>query len=238
MCKPGSGRCGHRPLRSVYRQDFVGGDAHIAPRPLQGARKNGRGRTPPLRKGCKRCGEVKNPPVTASPCQPPLGKGPRGRGMRIATASLRTGLAMTWFLQEVRWAGRCGHRPLRSVYRQDFVGGDAHIAPRPLQGARKNGRGRTPPLRKGCKRCGEVKNPPVTASPCQPPLGKGPRGRGMRIATASLRTGLAMTWFLQGAGARPAGGQGRSPLRDHFGFIYIGKFIFPRQKRKIHEYIV
>ena len=98
--------------------------------------------------------------------------------MRIATAGLRTGLAMTWFLQEVRWAGRCGHRPLRSVYRQDFVGGDAHIAPRPLQGARKNGRGRTPPLRKGCKRCGEVKNPPVTASPCQPPLGKGAKGAG------------------------------------------------------------
>ena len=143
MCKPGSGRCGHRPLRSVYRQDFVGGDAHIAPRPLQGARKNGRGRTPPLRKGCKRCGEVKNPPVTASPCQPPLGKGPRGRGMRIATASLRTGLAMTWFLQEVRWAGRCRYRPLRRF--------DKKVP---------------------------VKNPPVTASPCQPPLGKGAKGTG------------------------------------------------------------
>ena len=30
--------------------------------------------------GYKRCGEVRYPPVMASPCQPPLGKGPRGRG--------------------------------------------------------------------------------------------------------------------------------------------------------------
>ena len=30
----------------------------------------------------------RNPPVTASPCQPPLGKGPRGRG-RIVTGALR-----------------------------------------------------------------------------------------------------------------------------------------------------
>ena len=30
--------------------------------------------------GCKRCGEVRNPPVTASPCQPPLGKGAEGTG--------------------------------------------------------------------------------------------------------------------------------------------------------------
>ena len=32
----------------------------------------------------------------------------------------------------------------------------------------------------------------------------------MRIATASLRTGLAMTVFLQGAGARPGGRTGAS----------------------------
>ena len=30
--------------------------------------------------GYKRCGEVRNPPVTASPCQPPLGKGAKGAG--------------------------------------------------------------------------------------------------------------------------------------------------------------
>ena len=38
-----------------------------------------------------------------------------------------------------------------------------------------------------------MRNPPVTASPCQPPLGKGAMGTGVRIATASVRTGLAMT---------------------------------------------
>ena len=31
----------------------------------------------------------KNPPVTASPCQPPLGKGAKGTGVRIATGALR-----------------------------------------------------------------------------------------------------------------------------------------------------
>ena len=46
--------------------------------------------------------------------------------------------------------------------------------------------------------------PPVTALLCQPSLGKGPRGRGMRIATTSLRTGLAMTWLFTGGA-----GQGR-----------------------------
>ena len=68
----------------------------------------------PLRKRYKGCRGERNPPVTASPCQPPFRQGgPRGRGMRIATASLRTGLAMTVFLQEVRWAGRCGERTER-----------------------------------------------------------------------------------------------------------------------------
>ena len=37
------------------------------------------------------------------------------------------------------------------------------------------------------------RNPPVTATPCQPPLGKGAEGTGERIATASVRTGFAMT---------------------------------------------
>ena len=45
----------------------------------------------------------RNPPVTALPCQPPLGKGAWGRGTRIATASVRTGFAMTGVLQGVRW---------------------------------------------------------------------------------------------------------------------------------------
>ena len=56
------------------------------------------------------------------------------------------------------------------------------------------------------RRCGAGKNPPVTASPCQPPLGKGAEGTGMRIATTSLRTGLAMTWFIMGESHLVGGG--------------------------------
>ena len=46
----------------------------------------------------------------------------------------------------------------------------------------------------GYKRCGEVRYPPVTASPCQPPLGKGAMGTGGRIAKpVTSVTGFAMT---------------------------------------------
>ena len=84
-------------------------------------------------------------------------------------------------------------------------------------------------------RCGEESPSHGFAVPA--PFRQGGQGDGgCRLPRALCA--LALTVFLQGAGARPAGGQGRSPLRDHFGFIYIGKFIFPRQKRKIHEYIV
>ena len=48
----------------------------------------------------RRCGAGKNPPVTALSCQPPLGKGAEGTGMRIATAGVRTGFAMTGFCRE------------------------------------------------------------------------------------------------------------------------------------------
>ena len=44
------------PCRGV-RENLIRADAYIAPRPLQGARESGRGRTPPLRMGCKGCGE-------------------------------------------------------------------------------------------------------------------------------------------------------------------------------------
>ena len=47
-----------------------------------------------------------NPPVTALPCQPPLGKRAMGTGGRIATASVRTGFAMTWFFARGAVRGR------------------------------------------------------------------------------------------------------------------------------------
>ena len=76
------GRPQGSPLRitskSLLRADVgigpYGGETEI--RPLSG----GRGRTPPLRKRYKGRGTRRNPPVTASPCQPPLGKGAKGTG--------------------------------------------------------------------------------------------------------------------------------------------------------------
>ena len=73
------------------------------------------------------------------------------------------------------------------------------------------GRGRTPPLRKRYKRCGAVRNPPVTASPCQPPLGKGAEGTGDADCHSQCAHWLRNdTVFARSAmGGRPQG----SPLR-------------------------
>ena len=145
------------------------------------------------------------------------------------------------------------------------------------------------PLRKRNKRCNGratarvaptkglqeawEKNPPVTASACQPPLGKGVEGTGDADCHGQCAHWLRNDTFSRSAvqaraggveprpyggvtrsamGGRPQGsplrritrGHGtagrcrRLPLRDHFGFIYIGKFIFPGQKRNIYEYII
>ena len=73
---------------------------------------------------------------------------------------------------------------------------------------------------------GRGRNPPVTALPCQPPLGKGAKGTGVRIATASVRTGFAMTGFCKECGTRPAGGQRRPPLRtDTRGAVQGGRVV-------------
>ena len=70
--------------------------------------------------------------------------------MRIATASVRTGFAMTPF-EEVRYKpGRAGKSAKRRQWRMQR--GDFEEVP--------------------------AWNPPVTASPCQPPLGKGAEGTG------------------------------------------------------------
>ena len=130
--------------------------------------------------GYKRCSGVKNPPVTAAPCQPPLGKGAWGRGMRIATAGVRTGFAMTVFLQGVSarpgggvgaprptecnrkcgGAGRCGHRPLRKITRSAVVIGRDDVGSGPYGGKTEihllsGGRGRTPPLRRHTRGAGK-----------------------------------------------------------------------------------
>ena len=58
------------------------------------------------------------------------------------------------------------------------------------------GRPQGSPLRKRNKKCGGERNPPVGFVPFR----LGVRGRGERIATASVRTGLAMTGFCKGCG--------------------------------------
>ena len=104
--KLGSGRCRHRPLRKRIsgcvgeglcpsrgrgnRRSAAGGRRSEAVsrkcpdwRPQQwpgiGWHDGGQENPAPTERN-KRCGAEKNPPVTASPCQPPLGKGAEGMG--------------------------------------------------------------------------------------------------------------------------------------------------------------
>ena len=76
-CQPTDGHCRtrqsghfletgslHPPLAALRRFPRPRATARVAPT-----------------EGYKRCGEVRNPPVTASPCQPPLGKGAEGNGL-------------------------------------------------------------------------------------------------------------------------------------------------------------
>ena len=119
-------------------------------------------------------GRGRNPSVTALPCQPPLGKGAKGTGVRIATASVRTGFAMTRFLQGVRY--KAGGRTEASA---------------PTEGNKKPcgaGRRGRRPLR---------------------------MGRGVRIATASVRTGFAMTLYSKcGVSPERRAGRGVHPYGE------------------------
>ena len=113
-------------------------------------------------------------------------------------------------------AGRCGERTERCQWqrkRSERVAAVKILSARrkaaqkfwaPQQGHR--------PLRKRCKECDAVRNPPGTASPCQPPLDKGAMGTGVRIATGALRPRNDRV-FTGSTGKCPAGGQGRPPLR-------------------------
>ena len=111
-------------------------------------------------------------------------RGPWGRGMRIATASVRTGFAMTVFCKKCGGAGRCGERTERCRWqrkRSERVAAVKILSVRrkaaqkfwaPQQDHRplrrgywwcvgeglcpSRGRGRTLPLRRGYKGCGEA----------------------------------------------------------------------------------
>ena len=107
---------------------------------------------------------------------PPLGGKAWGRGRRIATGALAGGGVRAPRPTDGK---RCGAWPGR-VARGAVDGPMWASAPTD-----------------GYKRCGEVRNPPVTASPCQPPLGKGaykdggggsPRARRALAMTEAERT--------------------------------------------------
>ena len=118
----------------------------------------------------------KNPPVTASPCQPPLGKGAMETGDADCHSRCAHWLRNDSFLQGVSarpgggvgaprptecnrkcgGAGRCGHRPLRKITRSAVVIGRDDVGSGPYGGKTEihllsGGRGRTPPLRRGNK---------------------------------------------------------------------------------------
>ena len=63
-------------MGAVERADVGIGPYGSATRGAMGGRPQGS----PLRKRYKRHGAKRNPPVTAAPCQPPLGKGTEGTG--------------------------------------------------------------------------------------------------------------------------------------------------------------
>ncbi|BCK77877.1 hypothetical protein MM35RIKEN_00690 [Vescimonas fastidiosa] len=76
--------------------------------------KSGRGRTPPLRKRYKGCDAKRNPPVTASPCQPPLGKGAEGTGGTDCHDQFAH-----WLRNDIGFHKKCGADPVRVVREAD-----------------------------------------------------------------------------------------------------------------------
>ena len=120
--------------------------------------------------------------------------------------------------------------------------------PRPYGSATRGAMGGRPqgsPLRKRCKECDAVRNPPVTASPCQPPLGKGAEGTGDADCHDQfahwLRNDIGFSWgcgVRRGTWAPPykglcniAGGQGRPPLRCCVTKKSVGEGLCPSRGR-------
>ena len=59
----------------------------------------------------KKCAAERNPPVTASPCQPPLGKGALRTGDADCEAGVRTGFAMTGYKSRGVWSAAGWRHP-------------------------------------------------------------------------------------------------------------------------------
>ena len=93
-------------------------------------------------------------------------------GTRIATASVRTGFAMTPLTRGAVCGPMWGAAPTERLLMVPGAGG---VEPRPYGEVTRGAAGKT--------------NPSVTASPCQPPLGKGAYkdgGRGLPRALCAL----------------------------------------------------
>ena len=147
-----AGRCRHRPLRNSIENPCVGADAYIGPvAPIFKSCVGRRALTPPRWRSGYRTAGWGQP---ALQCLAPLPKG--GLGGRIATASVRTDLAMTGF----PWSVVHGRRATARVaptegYKECLAGGrtGASAPTEGLQVVRWAGRCRHRPLRKHYKGC-------------------------------------------------------------------------------------
>ena len=169
--------------------------------------------------------------------------------MRIATAGVRTGFAMTPF-QEVRWVslwcvgeglscpplcrptdGHCRarqsghfletgslHPPLAALRRFPLPRATARVAPTEVR------------QESACEES------PSHGFAVPVSFRQGAKGTGDADCHGQFANWPRNDRFLQEV--RWAGRWGQRSLRDYFGFIYIGKFIFPGQKRNIYEYII
>ena len=174
---PGAGRCGERTERCRWQRKR---SERVAAVKISSVRRKAAQKfwAPqqdhrPLRKRYKRCGEVWNPPVTAAPCQPPLGKGAKGTGDADCH-----GRGAHWlrndrfFARSAVCGGTHGSRPTA----EHFAGQGPRALPgsavqdrradrgvRPYGSATRGAMGGRPqgsPLRRGYKECDAVRNPP------------------------------------------------------------------------------
>ena len=155
----------------------------------------------------------KNPPVTASPCQPPLGKGTKGTGVADCH-----GQFANWLRNDTFSRSAVGFFVVRRGGALPLPRATARVAPTEVR------------QESACEES------PSHGFAVPVPFRQGAKGTGDADCHGQFANWPRNDRFLQEV--RWAGRWGQRSLRDHFGFIYIGKFIFPGQKRNIYEYII
>ena len=154
------------------------------PRPYGSATRGAMGGRPqgsPLRKRCKECDFYR-----AGRCgeRTERCRWQRKRSERVAAVKI---LSVRRKAAQKFWAPQQGHRSLRKITRSAVVIGRGDVGIGPYGGYKEcvgeglcpsRGRPQGSPLRKRYKGGRGERNPPVTAAPCQPPLGKGALGTG------------------------------------------------------------